>query len=141
MTCLAAVFMRLSALMSLGLWKSCALENLRGKISMGGVGRRRIPMETTAVDADDNPCVWEEGVVLLKELDVLVARVGHGSNGCVEADEQDRPGAAGQCAGREDAGEVPEQNARKREERREGATAAESRGETERQQGAFAPFV
>ena len=75
-------------------------------------------METTAIDADDNPCVLEERVVLLKELDVLVARLGHGGNGSVEADKQDRADTAGQCLGWEDVWEIPEQDAKKRKGKR-----------------------
>jgi len=79
----------------IGLVEIVCFGESKGENKSGGrVGRKKIPMETTAVDADDNPCVWEERVVLLKELDVLVARLGHGCNGCVEADEQDRPRTA-----------------------------------------------
>jgi len=42
-----------------------------------GSNQRRIPVKASAVETDENPGIWEESIVLLKEFDVFKARFSH----------------------------------------------------------------
>lgn len=78
-------------------------------------------MEATAVNADDNPCVLEKRVVLLKELDVFIARLCHLGERSVEADEQQGSLVLGKRLGGEDGGQIAKRGCggRSREPRKE----------------------
>ena len=73
MTAIAAAFMRSSARRSLGFSNAYLFENL---ISCEHIalreGQEGVLVETSTVDADYDPCVWDEEVWLLEILHVFV---------------------------------------------------------------------
>jgi hypothetical protein len=78
-------------------------------------------VEAAPVDADDNPCVLEKRVVLLKELDVFIARLCHLGERSVEADEQQGGLVLGKRLGGEDGGKIAKRGCGGRREPKRGA--------------------
>ena len=36
-----------------------------------------VPMKTSAVETNNNPCIGKEGIVFFEEFDIFVSRFGH----------------------------------------------------------------
>jgi len=74
-TALAAAFMRSSARRSFGFSNEYLFENLL-KLSIYQIenekGAEELLVESSPINADDNPCVWEEQIWLLEGFHVFI---------------------------------------------------------------------
>ncbi len=65
------------ALRSLGFPKLCNSENLKDRVRSGGLGNARIPVESMAVEAEDEKCARQEGIWEFVLADVCETGIGH----------------------------------------------------------------
>jgi hypothetical protein len=69
------------ALRSLGLPKLCTSENLKDRVRSGGLKEAQIPVESMAVEAEDDEGARQEGIWEFVLADVREKRIGHDKGG------------------------------------------------------------